>query len=318
MAETKITEDRLVHIADLHFWRIVLNPLRMMNKRFFGNLGVAFNRRHDFIMDRAEPFADAVAATGVSTVVLTGDFASTSLDEEFALATRFVNGLRQRGLDVHLVPGNHDVYTVESCRARRFEKYFHEFIPENGYPARVTLPGGTPLILVPTVCQRPFSARGRVTIETVEAVSELLEGCGPVAIVAAHYPVLHSTDGYDSNRFRRLENAELLREALGKTGKRILYAAGHVHRSSFVSDPLFPNIQHLTTSPFFGSNPASGADGEFTEITVTGEAFSLVQHRYAGRWTATPLAPGGRGSRAIYNGVGTRFGRRGLNPDAPD
>lgn len=263
----------------------------MMNKRFFGNLGVAFNRRHDFIMERAEPFADAVAATGVSTVVLTGDFGSTSLDEEFALATRFVNGLRGRGLTVHLVPGNHDVYTVESCRKRRFEQHFQEFIPECGFPARIELPGGTPLILVPTVCQRPFSARGRVTIETIQAVSKLLEGCGPVAIVAAHYPVLHRTNGYDSNPFRRLDNADLLRNTLGKTGKRILYVAGHVHRSSFVRDSLFPNVQHLTTSAFFGSNPASGADGEFTEITVTNEAFSLVQHRYKEQWTATPLAP---------------------------
>jgi len=293
MADTKATEDRLVHIADMHFWRIVLNPLRMMNKRFFGNLGVTFNRRRHFIMERAEPFADAVAATGVSSVLLTGDFASTSLDEEFALAARFVNGLRERGLAVYLLPGNHDVYTVESCRKRRFEKHFKEFIPEHGYPARIVLPGGTPLILVPTVCQRPFSARGRVMIETIKAVSELLAGCGPVAMVAAHYPMLHRTSGYGSNRLRRLENAELLRETLGKTGKRILYAAGHVHRSSFVRDPLFPNLQHLTTSPFFGSNPASGADGEFTEITVTGEAFTLVRHRYVGQWIAAPLVSEG-------------------------
>ena len=30
----------------------------------------------------------------------------------------FVDGLTRRGLNVHLMPGNHDVYTFESVRAR--------------------------------------------------------------------------------------------------------------------------------------------------------------------------------------------------------
>ena len=78
--------DRLVHIADIHFWRVTLNPFRLVGKRALGALNVLLRRRRDFAMERAEQFADAVAATGINAVLLTGDFTSTSLDEEFALA----------------------------------------------------------------------------------------------------------------------------------------------------------------------------------------------------------------------------------------
>lgn len=196
MPETGPPLDTLIHIADMHFWRIVTNPLRLMNKRFFGNLNVMWRRRRDFIMERAEPFADAVAATGVKSVLLTGDFASTATDEEFGLARRFVDGLRSRGLTPYLMPGNHDVYTHEAVRKRRFERHFGEFLPRGGYPARLALPGGTDLILAPTVCPRHFSTRGRITHKEIQRVAELLASCGPCAIVAAHYPVLHRTSGY--------------------------------------------------------------------------------------------------------------------------
>ncbi|NIA15013.1 MAG: hypothetical protein GWP08_13150, partial [Nitrospiraceae bacterium] len=218
--------DRFVHIADLHFWRVVVNPLRLMNKRFLGNLTVILRRRHEFVMERAESFADEVAATGVSTAVLTGDFVSTATDEEFKLAAGFARGLRERGLTVYAVAGNHDVYTYESRRARRFEQYLGEFLVDGGAPAMVRLPGGTPLILFPSARPRLLSARGRVTPETIGRVRELLQDCGPVAFVAAHYPFLNTTHGYASHAFRRLRHAAWLRCVLGESGKRILYVAG--------------------------------------------------------------------------------------------
>ena len=280
-------QDSFVHIADLHFWRVAVNPLRLMNKRFLGNLNVALKRRREFAMANAEPFADAVAATGLKCVLITGDFASTALEEEFVAASRFVRGLRERGLEVHLVPGNHDVYTFESTRAKRFEKHFRDWLPTEGYPALRALPGGTPLVLAPTVVPRYLSARGRITDEQAAAVGELLARCGDTVVVAGHYPFLHKTHGYASNRFRRLENAGALRRVLGESGKHLLYVAGHVHRFSYVVDAQYPGLRQLTTGAFFRTDHDHGTDGEFAEVRVGGGGFAVKRHLHKAAWTTT-------------------------------
>jgi hypothetical protein len=282
MTDTSQPVDRFAHVADIHFWRIVRNPLRMLNKRFLGNLTVIFRRRHEFVMERAEPLADAIAQTGMKTVVLTGDFSSTSLDEEFERAVQFVRGLRDRGMTVHLMPGNHDVYTFEAYRRKRFEHHFADFLPPEGYPVLVTLPGGTPLILVPTVCPRHFSARGIVIHETIDSVQLLLQSCGPRAVVAAHYPILHKTAGYASNPLRRLQDAEALRDVLGASGKRILYLCGHVHRYSHERDPRYPTMEHVSTGAFLRTDRAAGTTGEFVEVQVFAESFKIERRTYGG------------------------------------
>ena len=279
--------DRVGHIADIHFWRVVLNPFRMMNKRFLGNLTVVLRRKHEFVAENAEIFADAVAATGVNAVILTGDFSSTSLPEEFAMAVNFVRGLRGRGLQVHVLPGNHDVYTFASARRKRFEEYFAEFLPEGGYPALQRLPGGTPLVLVPTVCPRHFSASGLVTRDTVDRVAALLKECGPRVVVAAHYPVLAKTHGYASHALRRLENAEALREALVASGKKILYVCGHVHRFSYQRDAHASDIAYLSTGAFFRKSHETGIDGEFAEIGIRENGFTIRRHAHRREWEIT-------------------------------
>ncbi len=265
--------------------------MRLMNKRFIGNLTVMVRRRREFKMERAEPYAEAVAATGASCAVLTGDFCSTATDEEFEMAARFVRGLRSRGVAVHVLAGNHDVYTFESVRARRFERWMAEFMPPGGYPALATLPGGTSLLLVPTACPRPFSARGRVTPHTVEAVAGLLDRCGPTVVVAAHYPYLSETRGYRSRVFRRLENAEALRRVLGSSGKRILYICGHVHAFSYEADREFPGLEQLTADGFFRTNLKQGTQGEFAEIRVADGNFQVVRHVHEYQWKTIPVTP---------------------------
>lgn len=276
--------DSLLHVADLHFWHVTFNPLRLLNKRVLGNFNVWWRRRHQFEMENALPFIDALDTAGPRTILLTGDFSSTSLDEEFVRARQFVDALRGRGVALYLMPGNHDVYTFESVRKRRFETHFSEYLSEAGLPVRYTLPGGTPLILVPTVCPNLVSSRGRITDAEVAAVKELLAGAPEPVLVAGHYPVLHKTPSYETNSERRLRNADALCDALGQSGKRILYIAGHVHRFSYVTDSRYPNLTHLTTGTFFGLNKREYIDGEFARIDVTGPGFVLHRHTHQNKW----------------------------------
>lgn len=283
--------DTVIHIADIHFWKIVRNPIRLLNKRFLGNLTVLLKRRREFNMTQAEPYADTIAevasAAGAKTVLLTGDFVSTSTHEEFDLAVRFVRGLRVRGLEVCLLPGNHDVYTFESVRRKRFEQYFAEFLPRDGYPSVTRLSGGTPLILVPTVRPRHFSARGHITEQEVEQVGQLIEQSEDRLVVAGHYPLLHRTQGYMSNPWRQLKNAGKLRRVLGESQKHILYAAGHVHAFSYERDPVYANLEHLTTGAFFKRDIKREMAGEFSEIKIYRDRFEVCHHLHKGQWTTT-------------------------------
>jgi 3',5'-cyclic AMP phosphodiesterase CpdA len=283
--------DALIHIGDLHFWRVVLNPLRLLNKRALGNLNVMLRRRQEFDMDRAEPCADAVAATGIKHALLTGDFTSTSIDEEFEMARTFVDGLAQRGLGISLMPGNHDVYTFEAQRARRFERHFEPYLPPEGYPARVMLPGGTHLILVPGAQPNLLTAKGYVGDDVIAQVAALLADAPEPVLVAAHYPVLSHTYGYTLTPERQMGNAQALRSALGASGKRILYLCGHVHRFSYVTDPEYPNLAHVSTAAFFRHHKSRGIQGDFTEVHVLADGFHVRRHVHRQAWEVEDVTP---------------------------
>ncbi|MBI5095607.1 MAG: metallophosphoesterase [Candidatus Hydrogenedentes bacterium] len=283
--------DKVIHIADIHFWRVVINPLRLLNKRFLGNLNVWLRRRHEFAMERAELFADTVAAAGIRHVLLTGDFTSTSIDEEFEMARDFVRGLRRRGMEPFVIPGNHDLYTFEAARRKRFHQFFDEFLPEGGYPSRAVLPGGTSLILTPTVCPNLLSAKGRISDSEIAATRRLLADGPPAAIVAGHYPVLHATHGYHTAPSRRLRNADRLRAALGESGRRVLYVCGHVHRFSYTVDDQYADVRHLSTGAFFLEHAKLGQQGEFSEIHVCDDGWRVFRHRHTGAWVREEVQP---------------------------
>ena len=276
--------DRLVHIADLHFWRVVFNPFRLLNKRVLGNINVYLRRRHEFRMNEGAELARVVASTGIKTILFTGDFTSTALAEEFELAAGFMERLHQKGHDAIVLPGNHDVYTFESRRRKRFEQYFGGYIPKGGYPARAKLSGGTPVVLAPTVCPNLFSSKGLIRDEEIKQTAALVnEVDGPV-IVAGHYPLLEKTYGYRLTPGRRLRNAAALRRALGETERTILYACGHVHRFSYVHDEEYPNIRHLSTGALFRHNRKEEITGEFAEIWVHPGDFSVFRHTLGDNW----------------------------------
>ena len=276
--------DTLLHITDLHFWKVVLNPLKLCNKRFLGNLNVILRRRRHFLTHHATDFADQLVSRGVPQLLISGDLSSTALAAEFEEAAAFVSGLQRRGMVPITIPGNHDVYTFESVRARRFDRYFGDGSPQGGLPAIRTLTGGTPLLLVPTVCPNLISSRGRVTQATIADTVERLAECASTVLVCGHYPLLHETYAYRMTSTRGLRNAEGLRRALGESGKDILYLSGHVHRFSYVQDTEYPNLRHLTSGALFRDDPRTGVCGEYSELQVADGAFKVFRHYRDDEW----------------------------------
>lgn len=279
--------DKVIHLTDLHFWKVVMNPMALLNKRALGNVNVFLRRRHEFHMENAARYVEALRATGVTTLLLGGDYTSTAHPAEFARARDYVALLAGAGFRIIAIPGNHDVYTFESVRKRRYEQYFGAYTPEAGLPCRVELPGGTPLVLAPTVCANVISSAGRISDAAAARVGELVAGApaGPV-LVMGHYPILHETYAYRSGKSRQLRNAEALRAALGATGREVLYLAGHVHRFSHVRDTAHAKLRHVTSNAFFLQRHGDTVDGAFTELHCGVEGFEVVSHWHAGGWQA--------------------------------
>jgi len=282
----------LLHLTDFHFWSLLRNPVRMLNKRALGNANLYARRRHHFPMRSAELFLEHIESTGIRTLFLGGDFTTTALDEEFAMAAGWVRQLAREGCTAYAVPGNHDVYTFEAIRARRYERYLGEWTPGGGLPSRVDLPGGAPMVFAPTVCPNFLSSRGRIRRGEIERVRELVAGCeNSTVLVGGHYPVLERGPGFNTPWARRLDGAAGLRQALGESGKQVLYLCGHAHKFGYLRDPIFPSLTHLCTGALFLHRKGTAERGTFSEVHVKEEAVEVYLHRCTDQWTRERVEP---------------------------
>jgi 3',5'-cyclic AMP phosphodiesterase CpdA len=270
-ADIGAVRDRVLHIADIHFWRLMWSPRLLANKRLLGMLNLRLRRVRKFDLSRCEEMANTLANEGAATVIAGGDFTTTSLEEEFQEARAFLEGLERRGLKVYAIPGNHDVYTFAAARQKCFTRYLGTFLPGESLPARIILPGGTPVVFAPGTRPNVLSSRGSIGAVDIAVVARLVTEAppGPV-LVAGHYPLLYRTDAYAQGWTHRLGHAGTLRDALGKTGRTILYIAGHVHRRSETRDERYPNLTHVTSPALFYRGR-----GGYTVVECCAEGFRV-------------------------------------------
>lgn len=276
---------KIVQITDIHFWHVCLNPFKLLGKRALGNANVWVKRRHEFITSHVDGFSDYVAGVNPDLVLLTGDFTSTALHQEYAQARSFVDGLLARRLAVRAIPGNHDVYTFSSARTNAFQRYFPDVAAPSALPCVEEWGEGLPILLVPTVVPNVISSKGRITEAERARTRELIAGHEGPLLIAGHYPVLNDTYAYHTNGERQLRDADALLEVLRGVNRPSLYASGHVHRFSLVKDGQNPNLTHLTSGAFFRADPSSDIRGDFTEIDFTRDGFEVHRHTFRGEWS---------------------------------
>lgn len=112
---------RLAHLSDTHFASVTYSPMQFFSKRWLGNMNLILFRKKTYQTAHLHHIPELINTLDVENVILTGDVATTSREEEFAQAADFVKKFSQ---PVLLLPGNHDVYTRESGRSKRFYLYF--------------------------------------------------------------------------------------------------------------------------------------------------------------------------------------------------
>jgi 3',5'-cyclic AMP phosphodiesterase CpdA len=286
---------RIVHLSDIHFWSYPANPLDLFNKRIVGVAALALGRAGRFRLERVASLVEQVQQLDPDHLLITGDLTTTALDVEFRAARRELAGLLRPGA-VSVIPGNHDRYTGESLRARRFEHYFGEFAPRSGFPWIRWLDDRTAILaLDPT---RPaLTAHGLLPDHQIEEAKRLLEDPArrPARLlIACHYPLEAPAEYAHDLERKSLRNAAEVRDWLAGVGRH-LYCCGHVHAAwAFIPADLPDQLCLNAGSPLF-RDPKRRALPGFLEILLDGRDVLVKHHAWDGAgWTVNQLwnAPG--------------------------
>ena len=74
---------RIAHLSDPHFSKITYSPRQFLSKRWMGNLNLLLFRNQAYQTQYLWHLPELVESLEVESVFITGDFSSTSLNEEF-------------------------------------------------------------------------------------------------------------------------------------------------------------------------------------------------------------------------------------------
>ncbi len=264
---------KIIHITDLHFYKFPASILKLLNKRILGCLNWELNRKRRFDFNNTGRFINFLKKQNNAVVLITGDLTVTAHEEEFYIAKEFLNKIRATGHRLFVIPGNHDYYTFECVKKKRFETLLSDYCLTDDYPIVVKLPNGIPIIFLHTVRPNILSSRGEIDKEQIEKLNEIISSLHTPAVVCSHYPVLHHTPEYYSSYSRRLKNADLLRQTITQTRVPLLYVAGHVHHYSLTQDKNNPLVQYLCSPAFFYNQKRGGG---FSIITLKEDTFSIA------------------------------------------
>jgi 3',5'-cyclic AMP phosphodiesterase CpdA len=240
---------RILHISDLHLdvpWGGV--PYRAwMGKRLVGGANLLFGRGKVYAdAHRKIPLLDGFRREqGADLVICTGDYTALGTEAELASARADVDALLGAPLGCASVPGNHDMYAIDTWRKRRFEHHFGDTmttdLPEyrvDGRPWPYARLVGDDLAIVAVNSARPrplWSSTGRIPRAQLEALKRVLADdrlAGRFVFVITHY-ASRLEDGRPDKRSHRLVNADAFLEVVADLPRGALLC-GHVHRRYMV------------------------------------------------------------------------------------
>lgn len=223
---------RLAHISDFHFTKLTINPLRLLSKRIIGHLNWLIYRKKDFSFKQTESLPSLFRSLGVDLILLGGDFTSTSMHEEFAMAAELVQKFAKPWI---AVPGNHDQYTLRSYRQQHFYQYFTNPSPAvyrlatDGLEGHKIAPKWWVLSLDTSRPTHLATSNGLFSKPMEEKLEHLLNVIPKEekVILFNHYPFFQQEE-----KKRSLERSDALEKLIRNHPNIVLYLHGHTHRHS--------------------------------------------------------------------------------------
>ena len=119
------------HISDIHWLDTTgTHVWDYLNKRLSGGINLIMGRAKKHRKETARNALETLRQIGCDHLIVTGDISNLALPTEFASVKQAMDEYFD---DDHktIVPGNHDYYTRESFKARRFETMIYTQAPGN-------------------------------------------------------------------------------------------------------------------------------------------------------------------------------------------
>jgi 3',5'-cyclic AMP phosphodiesterase CpdA len=260
---------RLGHLSDVHVQVDFLrrpNPHRLGWRRAVAQLelkGLRRARRFDQAEQVLARIAREVSDREVDHVVLTGDLTALALDEEFERAKAALGPLALDPSRLSVIPGNHDRYTVNSARQRRFERHFGHLLVSDlprhagpsGYPFVRLLGREVAVIGLESARVPPFPglAFGKVGPDQLRRLEEILQApelAGRMLCVLVHHAPLLANGRADAWSHGLRDAAALLRMLAGRP---CTVHHGHVHHRYWLkATPEHPDLFNAGSSTMRG------------------------------------------------------------------
>ena len=221
----------LAHLSDLHAFTLDgAKPWHWLTKRTAGYANLLLNRRDKHPVRLFEAAMADLNRRPVDEVVVTGDLTSLSLPGEFRLARQLLDRLTLGVDHVTLVPGNHDVYTLDAMWGRPFARTFAPYLTSDGGHAGYPLlrrRGELSLIGLSTARPSPVPlADGWVGARQLAELEEILVAeRGQFRVILLHHPP--STNRHSI--LRGLRDRDALQRVLSRVGAELILH-GHEHR----------------------------------------------------------------------------------------
>ncbi len=271
------------HISDIHYAECGLlsflrNPWHYCSKAFLAYINHLFQRKNILDYKPLESLAEFLQKEAVSTLLISGDFTTSSHPAEFKKAQKFIE---QFSFPVYAVPGNHDVYTKKAEKAQRF----YTFLDSSKNGATMQQKGCSLLFsdanfsLIGLDSARAtswISSEGEFGSEHAFYLRHLLEKIpqNHTIFLLHHFPLFCN----DSPK-KGLKGRELLQQILQEEKRTIYYLHGHNHRQSIAD--LRPNNLPVLLEP--GS--ISWKNPSFHLLEFTKERMCVKVYTWNAQWT---------------------------------
>ncbi len=187
---------RIVHFSDPHAGGSAEDWLAYIDKRFVGVFNYRFRRRFKHDLGKLAKAVEYILDTRPDVAVCTGDLTSTGQPGEFEKVRPILQPLRDSGIPVIYMPGNHDCYVKRPKCVKAVNEMFawlnggREF---NSLPQKAEI-AGAEFLLVNT--SRPSNLLCSWGFLAKQDVQWLQEVCGAPhdkpRIFVSHYPLFEN------------------------------------------------------------------------------------------------------------------------------
>lgn len=218
---------RIAHLSDPHFFTFDSSPQQFFSKRWVGNFNFLLSRRRHYSTSHLTTLPNLFNTLNIRYLFITGDFASTSLDQEFTAGRQFYYKFLEQGIATFAVPGNHDVYTKGAQEKKRYYSFFPSKELRDKKAECIELEQNWWYVgLDCAIKTPPFFSYGRFSEETEGHLHELLIKLPEESkvIVACHFPLF--TTGHPLHDLKR---GRELQRMLKRFPQVKLYLHGHDH-----------------------------------------------------------------------------------------